>query len=392
MIAEPKIRNNTCLTSHPEGCSLNVRKQIEFVKAHKPVKGFGNALIIGSSTGYGLASRITAAFGSGANTLGIAFEKPGTATSTGTAGWHHTEAFDREAETEGIYARSINADAFSRKTKEMAGAALKDRFGKVDLVIYSLAAPRRMDPDTGQVYASVIKPIGGPVRTKTLDLLSARIIEKSIEPATKTEIRETVKVMGGEDWLMWVEHLADAGLLAEGVQTVAFSYIGPPVTHPFYRTGTLGKAKEHLEATARILNQRLQPLRGRAFVSVNKAVVTRASIVIPAVPLYIAILYRIMKERGLHEGCIEQAYRLFADYLLREAPATDREGRIRLDDREMRADVQRNVRKIWKRVDTGNVTRLADVRGVQEEFYRFFGFRLPAADHTDEMSETVRRN
>jgi enoyl-[acyl-carrier protein] reductase/trans-2-enoyl-CoA reductase (NAD+) len=230
------------------------------------------------------------------------------------------------------------------------------------------------------------------VYTKSLDLLSAEIIEKRIEPATQTEIRDTVKVMGGEDWLLWVEHLADAGLLAEGVQTAAFSYIGPKVTHPFYRSGTLGRAKEHLEATSRELNSRLRSLRGKAHVSVNKAVVTRASIVIPAVPLYIAILYRIMKDRGLHEGCIEQAYRLFADYLLRQAPATDREGRIRLDDREMRTDVQRRVRKIWKRVDTLNVMRLADVKGVQEEFYRFFGFGLPAADHMDEMTEPVRRN
>ncbi|MBA7552989.1 Enoyl-[acyl-carrier-protein] reductase [NADH] 1 [subsurface metagenome] len=276
--------------------------------------------------------------------------------------------------------------------KDEAIALIKRKLGKIDLVIYSLASPRRIDPETGYSYFTVIRPIGSPVTTKSLDLFRAKIVEATLEPATEEQIRSTVKVMGGEDWQLWVERLDDAGLLKEGIQTVAFSYIGQEVTYPFYRHGTIGKAKEHLEATARHLNTMLCLRGGKAFISVNKALITRASAVIPAVPLYISILYKIMKEKGLHEGCIEQSYRLFRDYLLKEHPLLDSEGRIRLDDWELRNDVQEEVLAIWKEVTTRNLATLTDIDGVLNDFYQFFGFRLPSVDYSKNVDLGVRMN
>ncbi len=381
MIVEPKIRNNTCLTSHPEGCAINIKNQIEYVRKQKRITGFRNVMVIGSSTGYGLSSRITAAFGAGAKTIGVAYEKPGKKNTTGTAGWYNTLSFEREAGKSGIPAFSINGDAFSHEVKDRAISLLNKHLGKVDLLVYSLASPRRLDPDTGRLYSSVIKPVGNAVTTKSLDLLKAQIINTTIEPATDEQVKDTVKVMGGEDWQLWINRLEGADLLAEGAQTIAYSYIGPEVTHPIYRYGTIGKAKEHLEATARRLDNRLRLFGGRAMVAVNKAVVTRASAVIPAVPLYISILYKVMKEKGFHEGCIEQSYRLFSDFISKKQPVLDSEGRIRLDDLELRNDVQEEVLRIWEKVNTENLASLTDIRHFQDDFYKFFGFRLSTVNY-----------
>ena len=381
MIVEPKIRNNTCLTSHPVGCARNVVEQINYIRSQGTQQGFSRVLIIGSSSGYGLSCRIAAAFGMKAATVGLAFEKPGTETSTGTAGWYNTVAFEREAEKAGIPAFSLNGDAFSDQVKDQAIEIIEKRLGKLDLVIYSLAAPRRRDPVTGQVFWSAIRPLAAPVSTKSLDLIKGEIVETSIEKATGEQVEGTVKVMGGEDWELWLNRLRDAGLLEKGARTVAFSYIGPDITYPFYRDGTLGEAKRHLEATARRLDSRMRADGGRAFVSVNKALITRASAVIPAVPLYVAALYRVMKRKALHEGCIEQSWRLLRDFLSRWHPDVDEEGRIRLDDRELREDVQREVRSIWRVVDNENLTALTDIEGVRDDFYRFFGFRQPTVNY-----------
>jgi enoyl-[acyl-carrier protein] reductase/trans-2-enoyl-CoA reductase (NAD+) len=375
MMIEPKVRNNTCLTSHPIGCAENVQEEIAYVKSRSHHFKYKNVLVIGSSTGYGLSSRIVAAFGAGAKTVGVAFEKPEKENSTGTPGWYNTITFEEMALKEHIPAYSINGDAFTAEVKQQTIELIKKHLGKVDLVVYSLAAPRRTDPVTGELYSSVIKPIGNQVTTKSLDLVKGLVNSITVEPATAEQIRQTVKVMGGEDWELWIKALYQAGTLAEGVRTVAFSYIGPKLTNPFYRHGTLGKAKEHLEATALTLTDYLKELKGEAIVSVNKALVTRASAVIPAVPLYMAILYKIMKEKGIHEGCIEQAARLFNDYLAYQEPETDVHGRIRIDDWELREDVQDKVLDIWNKVNTGNLTELTDICGVQEDFYKFFGFR-----------------
>lgn len=375
MLIEPKIRNNTCLTSHPGGCAENVQEEIAYVKSRPHQSTFKNVLVIGSSTGYGLSSRIVAAFGGGAKTVGVAFERPEKEVGTGTPGWYNTITFEELAEQEGLAAYSINGDAFTSEVKKQTIELVKAKLGKVDLVVYSLAAPRRTDPVTGELYSSVIKPLGQSVTTKSLDLVKGQVMETTVGPATAEQTEQTIKVMGGEDWELWLQELYQAGVLAEGVKTVAFSYIGPELTYPFYRQGTLGKAKEHLEATALKISNLLAEIDGVAYVSVNKAVITRASAVIPAVPLYMAILYKVMKAKGIHEGCIEQAYRLFDDFLSLDNPETDEAGRIRLDDWEMRPDVQEAVLNLWNKVDTSNLEALTDLRGVQEDFYKFFGFR-----------------
>jgi enoyl-[acyl-carrier protein] reductase/trans-2-enoyl-CoA reductase (NAD+) len=402
MIVKPKIRNNICITAHPSGCALQVREQIEYVLRSWPSRGGERAgldgserlhrgerpraVLIGSSNGYGLAARIAAAFGCGASTVGVAFEKPGAGarggTRTGTAGWYNDRAFLLEAGRAGIPAWSVNGDAFSRETKAEVLAIAGRELGRVDLLVYSIASPRRTDPDTGAIYSTAIKPIGGRFDAKTVDFLTGRVIEVSMEPASDEEAAHTVKVMGGEDWELWVDALEDAGLLSQGFTTVAFSYIGPAVTSPIYREGTIGRAKAHLEATAEKLHARLRTFGGKALVSINKALVTRASAVIPAVPLYVALLYRVMKAKGIHEGCVEQMVRLFRDYLCTGGPLRlDEKGRIRLDDLEMREDVQREVASLWREVDTGNLSGLADIEGFREEFLRHHGFAMEGIDY-----------
>jgi enoyl-[acyl-carrier protein] reductase/trans-2-enoyl-CoA reductase (NAD+) len=387
MIIEPKILRNICLTAHPLGCSAQVKDQIDYVCGKESLAGTKRTLIVGASNGYGLAARIMAAYGCGADTVGVAYERPGTNAKPGSAGWYNDIAFRRAAEQDRLGAWSINGDAFSREIKEQTVDLIKDKLGRVDLVVYSIASPRRMDPETGILHSSVIKPIGRPFVEKTVDFQTGEVSEIRAEPASsKKEIKDTVKVMGGEDWALWIEALDAEGLLEEGTTTLAFSYIGPAFTAPIYRDGTIGEAKKHLERTAKTLNRRLAQRGGRALISVNKALVTRASAVIPAVPLYIALLYRVMKDRGLHEACIQQIDRLFRNFLYSDNPLpTDEEGRIRLDDREMLPDVQEEVRKRWQRVTTENVERLSDIAGFRDEYLRYHGFGVPGIDYGAEV-------
>jgi enoyl-[acyl-carrier protein] reductase/trans-2-enoyl-CoA reductase (NAD+) len=387
MIIEPKILRNICLTAHPLGCSAQVKDQIDYVCGKESLAGTKRTLIVGASNGYGLAARIMAAYGCGADTVGVAYERPGTNAKPGSAGWYNDIAFRRSAEQDRLGAWSINGDAFSREIKEQTVDLIKDKLGRVDLVVYSIASPRRMDPETGILHSSVIKPIGRPFVEKTVDFQTGEVSEIRAEPASsKKEIKDTVKAMGGEDWALWIEALDAEGLLEEGTTTLAFSYIGPAFTAPIYRDGTIGEAKKHLERTAKTLNRRLAQRGGRALVSVNKALVTRASAVIPAVPLYIALLYRVMKDRGLHEACIQQIDRLFRNFLYSDNPLpTDEEGRIRLDDREMLPEVQEEVRKRWQRVTTENVERLSDIAGFRDEYLRYHGFGVPGIDYGAEV-------
>jgi enoyl-[acyl-carrier protein] reductase/trans-2-enoyl-CoA reductase (NAD+) len=395
VIVEPKIRNNICLTAHPSGCARQVEDQIEFVRtrrsrspdARRPTR----ALVIGSSNGYGLAARIVAAYGYDAATLGVAFERPGSndqgRDKLGTAGWYNDQAFQRFAARDGLGAWSLNGDAFSAEVKDQAVELIRSRMVPIDLLIYSIASPRRLDPVTGTLHSSVIKPIGGPYVSRSLDFLTGVVSEFRADPTSSPqEIDDTVKVMGGEDWKLWVDLLSRQGLLADGVTTVAFSYIGPSFTAPIYRDGTIGRAKEHLESTARDLQRTLAGRGGRALVSVNKALVTRASAVIPAVPLYIAILYSVMKEKGLHEVCIHQMHRLFHDYLYTDSPLPmDADGRVRLDDWEMREDVQKEVARRWERASTENIQELADVEGFRAEYLNYHGFGVAGIDYAAEV-------
>jgi enoyl-[acyl-carrier protein] reductase/trans-2-enoyl-CoA reductase (NAD+) len=395
VIVEPKIRNNVCLTAHPTGCARQVEAQIEYVRKRGVMKSATGlptrALIIGSSNGYGLASRIVAGYGCGAATVGVAFERPGSTDQgrdkLGTAGWYNDQAFLKSAAGDGLGAWSLNGDAFSQEVKDQAFDLVRRHMKAVDLLIYSIASPRRLDPATGTLHSSVIKPIGKLYVSRSLDFLTGVVSETRAEPAvSQQEIDDTVKVMGGEDWKLWVEALQREGLLADGVTTVAFSYIGPSFTAPIYRDGTIGRAKEHLEATAHQLQSILSASGGRALVSVNKALVTRASAVIPAVPLYIAILYKVMKEKGLHEVCIQQMYRLFRDYLYADFPLpADAEGRVRLDDLEMREDVQGEVADRWERADTATIQELADVEGFRSEYLNYHGFGVRGIDYSADV-------
>ncbi|MDX6767062.1 MAG: enoyl-ACP reductase FabV [Candidatus Methylacidiphilales bacterium] len=390
MVIKPKIRGFICLTAHPEGCAAHIREQIAHIRSKGPlVNGPRKVLVIGSSTGYGLASRIAAAFGSGASTLGLFFEKAPEPERTASTGWYNTVAFTQEAHAAGLYAKNINGDAFSDEVKKSTVDLIKQDLGQVDLVVYSLASPRRTHPRTGATHKSCLKPIGSTYSAKSLDTDRAQVIDVNIEPATETEIADTVAVMGGEDWEWWIDALEQGGVLAPGARTVAYSYIGPEQTYPVYRNGTIGRAKEDLEATAHRLHARLSKSGGGAYVSVNKALVTQASSAIPVVPLYISILYKVMKEKGLHEGCIEQIQRLFADQLYApKGPATDDKGRIRVDDWEMRPEIQEIVAGFWTRVNTENLLELSDFSGYQKEFLKLFGFGLPGVDYEAEADPT----
>jgi enoyl-[acyl-carrier protein] reductase/trans-2-enoyl-CoA reductase (NAD+) len=383
MVIHPKIRGFICVTAHPDGCAAHVRQQIEYVKSWGAIAGPKRVLVIGSSTGYGLASRITAAFGCGADTMGIFFEKAAQEGKLGTAGYYNSAAFTRAAKEAGLYAKNFNGDAFSDEMKARVVEQIKADWGQVDQVIYSLASPRRSNPRTGAVHKSCLKPIGQVYTSKTLDTDKEQVGPISIDPATDEEITDTVAVMGGEDWQWWIEALEEGGVLAPGAGTLAYSYIGPQLTYPVYRNGTIGRAKEHLEATARTLHERLSTRGGYAYISVNKALVTQASSAIPVVPLYISILYKIMKAAGSHEGCIEQMQRLYATRLQGE-PQLDEGGRIRIDDWEMRPEIQSAVEEIWDRVATENLFELTDYAGYKTEFLRLFGFGLPGVDYTAE--------
>ncbi|MBI9105834.1 MAG: trans-2-enoyl-CoA reductase family protein [Spirochaetales bacterium] len=385
MIISPRIRNNICLTAHPTGCAAEVKRQINFVKSGGLIKGTKSALIIGSSTGYGLACRVAAAFGCGASTIGVFFEKEGSETRTGTPGYYNTKSFDAEAASAGLFSRSINGDAFSDELKHEAISAIKEGPGKVDLVIYSLASGVRVDPVDGVMYRSTLKPIGTDYKSRALDTMSGRIISMEIEPADEVEISNTVKVMGGEDWQRWIDALLDADGLDKGVKTSAFSYIGPEVTRPIYRNGTIGRAKEDLEATGNRINDQLaERLGGSAFTSVNKALVTRAAAVIPAISLYISILFKVMKDKNLHEGCIEQMDRFFRG-LYGGKLKIDNEGRVRMDDLEMRTDVQDEVNKIWNIVSDENIEELSDLRGYHSDFMQMHGFEVPGVNYETDV-------
>tara|TARA_Y100000588_G_C14128638_1_gene870526 strand:+ start:124 stop:1308 length:1185 start_codon:yes stop_codon:yes gene_type:complete len=386
MIIKPKVRGFICITAHPDGCAANVQEQIDYVKSQGPIEeGPKKVLVIGSSSGYGLSARIAAAFGSDASTLGVFFERPAMNGRTASAGWYNSVAFEKKAKEAGLYARCVNGDAFSDSIKEEVINILKDETGPVDLVVYSLAAPRREHPKTGVVHKSTLKPIGESFVGPTLDTDKGIIKEVSLEPAVEQDIKDTVAVMGGEDWEMWMNALEEADLIAEGCHSVAFSYVGPKITWPIYWNGTIGKAKEDLDATARRIDTQLKIKGGAAFVSVNKAVVTQASSAIPVVPLYISILFKIMKEKDLHEGCIEQLYRLYATQMYQGNSLTfDENGRVRIDDWEMKPEVQEAVAKAWEKADNENFKGLSDFQGYKDEFLKLFGFGMAGVDYEAE--------
>ncbi len=392
MIIRPKVRGFVCVTAHPTGCAANVQEQIDYVKSQSPVEnGAKNVLIVGASTGYGLASRIAAAFGCGANTLGIYFERPSERGRTATPGWYNSVALEKAAKTDGLYASSINGDAFSNEIKEQAIERIKSDMGKIDLVIYSLASPRRTDPNTGETYRSALKPIGAAYSNKYLDTDKRSIQEATVDAATDEDIQNTVKVMGGDDWELWIQALKDADLLSEGFKTVAYDYIGPKVTWPIYKDGTIGQAKVDLRRAKAAINESVSDLGGEAHVSVNKAVVTQASSAIPGVNLYITILFKIMKELGGHEGCIEQIQRLFSDRLYNQGGNVplDELGLIRMDDWEMEDKIQDAVTKVWPLVSTENLEELTDFEGYQTDFLRLFGFGIKGVDYDAEVEPEV---
>ena len=390
MIVEPKVKGFLCITAHPEGCAANVREQIEYVKSKGAIKdSCKSVLVIGSSTGYGLASRIVSAFGCNAATVGVFFERPAD-TARGrpaSAGWYNTVEFTKQAQAANLYAANINGDAFSDDVKKQAIEAIKKSpTGKVDLVVYSLAAPRRTDPATGEVYKSVLKTIGQERKDKSLDTDKGEVVEVTVPVANEREIFETVKVMGGDDWELWIKALDEAGVLSEGCTSLAYSYIGPELTYPIYRSGTIGMAKKDLEKAAERIDAILKLHRGKAFVSINKALVTQASSAIPVVPLYVSILYKVMKEKGLHEDCIRQIQRLFATQLYNDNFLDfDDDGRVRIDNLELRDDVQQEVFEIWPKVNTQNLNELTDFAGYKSEFMKLFGFGRPDVDYSKDV-------
>lgn len=390
MIIEPRTRGFICLTSHPKGCEKNVINQIEYIKSKGDIDGPKKVLIIGASTGFGLASRITSAFGSNAATIGVFFEKPPAEGKPASPGWYNSVAFEEQAHKAGLYAKSFNGDAFSDEIKEQTLQLIKKDLGKIDLVIYSLASPVRLDPKTGITHRSVLKPIGKTYTNKTVDFHTGIVKDISINPCTEEEIDNTIKVMGGEDWQLWIEALKAQDLLSDKFKTVAYSYIGPSLTEDVYRKGTIGRAKDHLEATAFTITDILKDINGKAYVSVNKALVTQASSAIPVIPLYIALLYKIMKKEGTHEGCIEQIQRLYKDRLYAENTVTDEQGRIRVDDWEMNDTVQAQIKELWQQVTTEKLSEIGDLDGYSEDFFNLFGFRVDGIDYTQDVDEMVQ--
>ncbi|WP_141505025.1 enoyl-ACP reductase FabV [Paenibacillus luteus] len=390
MIIQPKTRGFICTTAHPEGCAQQVQRQIDYVNAKPSIEGPRNVLVIGASTGYGLASRIVSSFAAGANTVGVYFDKAAEGARTASAGWYNSAAFEEAAAAAGRKSYSIVGDAFSDEIKAKTIDLIRTELGQIDLVVYSVASPRRTHPKTGETFSSVIKPLGGTYTNKTVNFHSGEVSQATIEPATEDELRQTIAVMGGEDWQMWIDELQQSGALSDGATTVAYSYIGPEITHAVYREGTIGAAKNDLEATAHRLNAQLGANGGRAFVSVNKALVTQSSSAIPVVPLYISALYKVMKEKGIHEGCIEQMYRLFSERLYGKSETlVDDRGLIRVDDWEMRPEIQAEVADVWAKLSTENVYGLSDLEGYRREFFQLFGFETDGIDYEADVNPEV---
>jgi enoyl-[acyl-carrier protein] reductase/trans-2-enoyl-CoA reductase (NAD+) len=390
MIIKPRVRGFICVTTHPAGCAANVRQQIDYVRAQGPIAGGPRrVLVLGASTGYGLAARISAAFACGAQTLGVFFERPPEGGKPGTAGWYNTAAFHEQAQAEGLHAQSINGDAFSDEIKRKTIEAIKRDFGQVDQVVYSLAAPRRTHPKTGEVFNSTLKPIGAAVSLRGLDTDREVVRESVLEPATQAEIDATVAVMGGEDWQMWIDALLEAGVLAEGATTTAFTYLGERITHDIYWNGSIGAAKKDLDHKVQDIRAKLAARGGDARVSVLKAVVTQASSAIPMMPLYLSLLFKIMKEQGTHEGCIEQVYGLYRDSLCGPSPILDEEGRLRADYKELDPAVQARVQALWGQVSSDNVYQMTDFAGYKQEFLRLFGFEVDGVDYQADVDPAV---
>lgn len=385
MVVEPKVKGFICTTAHPVGCKKNVQSQISYVKKQGAIAGAKKVLVIGASTGYGLASRITAAFGMGAATIGVYFDKPASGKRTATPGYYNTQAFDEEAAKAGLYTKSINGDAFSVEIKQQVIDLIRKDLGKVDLVIYSLASPRRTTAD-GTTYSSCLKTVGEPFTQKNWNLRDNTIGEATISCANEEEIQSTIKVMGGEDWMDWICALEEAGVLEDHAKTLAYSYIGPVLTYPIYHDGTIGQAKNHLSKTAVEITKEYKAHDIEAYVSVNKALVTQASAAIPVVPLYLSVLYKVMKEKNLHEGCIEQMYRLYNENVYgADGVKTQQDGMIHVDDWEMREDVQKEVMDIWKEINSDNLLQVADTEGYWDDFYQMFGFRVEGVDYTQDV-------
>ncbi|NKI70031.1 enoyl-[acyl-carrier-protein] reductase FabV [Collimonas pratensis] len=387
MIIKPRVRGFICVTTHPAGCAENVRQQIDYVTAKGAIAGGPKrVLVIGASTGYGLAARITAAFGCGAATLGVFFERAGSDTKPGTPGWYNSAAFHQFAGAKGLYAKSINGDGFSDAIKQQAIDAIKQDLGQVDLVVYSLAAPRRTHPKSGEVFNSTLKPVGKAISFRGLDTDKEVMKESTLEPATQEEIDNTVAVMGGEDWQMWIAALQAAGVLADGAKTTAFTYLGEKITHDIYWNGSIGAAKKDLDQKVLDIRSSLAASGGDARVSVLKAVVTQASSAIPMMPLYLSLLFKVMKEKGTHEGCIEQLYALYNDSLYGNAPCVDEEGRLRTDYKELDADTQARVQQLWNQVTNENIYELTDFAGYKKEFLRLFGFEIEGVDYEADVN------
>jgi len=393
MIIKPRVRGFLCVTSHPAGCDANIKRQIDYVKSRGLIaEGPKRVLVIGASTGYGLSSRITAAFGCGADTLGIFFEKEGTQAKPGTAGWYNSAAFHHHAQAAGLYAKSINGDAFSDAVKQKAIDTIKADMGQIDLVIYSLASPRRQHPVTGVVHNSTLKPIGGDAVQKGVNTDKEEVQDFHLEQATQDEIDNTVAVMGGEDWQMWIDALDDAGVLADGAKTTAYTYIGEKLTWDIYWHGTIGAAKKDLDKRVVAIRARMAAKGGDARVSVLKAVVTQASAAIPAMPIYLALLFKVMKEQGTHEGCIEQIDGLFRDSLYSTEPYLDEEGRLRADGKELDPAIQDAVGKLWQGVNTETLRQLSDFEGYKREFLQLFGFEVDGVDYAADVNPEVPIN
>jgi len=390
MIVKPRVRGFICVTAHPVGCEANVKEQIDFIKARGPIaNGPKRVLVIGASTGYGLAARITAAFGCGAKTLGVMFERAGTDGKPGTAGWYNTAAFHKLAGQEGLYAQSINGDAFSDAVKQQTIETIRRDLGQVDQVVYSLASPRRTHPRTGQVHTSTLKPIGSAIHLRGIDTDKEQITEVTLEPASQEEVDNTVAVMGGEDWKFWIEALREAGVLADGATTTAFTYLGEEVTQAIYWNGSIGAAKKDLDRTVLGLRETLAATGGDARVSVLKAVVTQASSAIPVMPLYLSLLFKVMKEQGTHEGCIEQLDELYRNSLCSATPVLDDEGRLRADYKELAPEVQDRVKALWNEVTNENLHELTDFAGYKQDFLRLFGFGLQGVDYGADVAVEV---
>ena len=392
MIIKPRIRGFICITAHPAGCKANVKKQIEYVTQQGEIaSGPKKVLVIGASTGYGLAARISAAFGCGADTLGVFFERAGEENKTATAGWYNSAAFEEFAEEKGLYAKSINGDAYSDAVKQKTIEMIKQDLGQVDLVVYSLAAPRRTHPTTGEVFNSPLKPIGKPLVTRGLNTDKETITDVSLEPASQEEIEGTVAVMGGEDWQMWIDALMEAGVLADGAKTTAFTYLGEQITHDIYWNGSIGEAKKDLDKRVLSIRDKLAAHgNGDARVSVLKAVVTQASSAIPVMPLYLSLLFKVMKEKGTHEGCIEQVYGLFKDSLYSASPILDDTGRLRADYKELQPEVQDEISALWPTVTDENLNQLTDFVGYKTEFMHLFGFGLDGVDYQADVNPDVK--